>query len=96
MKQINKFPNLIDYASHSGSEDNSVTEVPSVPLEAAAPDKVESKINENHKNEAQIEWEENEVKNDEIKEDILWQAEQVVHHATGICKEVVKLNNCPM
>ena len=55
MKQINKFPNLIDYASHSGSEDNSVTEVPSIPLEAAAPDKVESKINENHKNEAQIE-----------------------------------------
>ena len=87
---------MIDYASHSGSEDHSVTEVPPVPFEAAAPDKVESEINENHKNEAQIEWEENEVKNDEIKEDILRQAEQVVHHAAGICKEVVKLNNCSM
>ena len=53
----------------------SITEISSISLESTSSDKVEWKIGEDDKNEAQVEGEENEMKHYKIKEHIFRQAQ---------------------
>ena len=58
---------------------DSVTEVPAVSLESSPPDEVEWQVDEDDEDEAEVEGEENEVEHNEVKEDILREAQQVIH-----------------
>ena len=58
---------------------DSVTEVPAVSLESSPPDEVEWQVDEDDEDEAEVEGEENEVEHNEVKEDILRKAQQVIH-----------------
>ena len=62
-----------------GVQGDSVTEVAAVSLEASPPDEVEWQVDEDDEDEAEVEGEEDEVEHNEVKEDILREAQQVIH-----------------
>ena len=62
-----------------GVQGDSVTEVAAVSLESSPPDEVEWQVDEDDEDEAEVEGEEDEVEHNEVKEDILREAQQVIH-----------------
>ena len=58
---------------------SSITQISSIALEASSSYEIEAKVDEDDEDEAQVKREKDEVENNEIKENILREPQQVVH-----------------
>ena len=58
---------------------SSITQISSIALEASSSYEIEAEVDEDDEDEAQVKGEKDEVENNEIKENILREPQQVVH-----------------
>ena len=58
---------------------SSITQISPIALEASSSDEIEGEVDEDDEDEAEVKREKDEVEHYEIKENILWQPQQVVH-----------------
>ena len=58
---------------------SSITQISSIALEPSSSDEIEGKIDEDDEDEAEVKGKKDEVEHYEIKENIFWQPQQVVH-----------------